>query len=304
MEIARTVATRSTCPRAGVGAVLTRERRILTTGYNGAPRGVPHCLDVGCPMVDGHCQRATHAEANAIVQGALHGVSLQARRPTARTSRARAARSCSSARASCASSTAMRIRTPSRRCCCAKPALSPSGFSRPGTQPDVNPYVVLAVAVIACATALFTTPYVRRLALNVGMLDATRRAPHARSAQAAHRRHRRLPRLRVRALRRDRLSHQDRAARASRSRARSLGTLHDVIGLIFGGTLILMVGIWDDVMGMAPRAKLVAQAVVAGISMLYGFIIAGPRRIRSIPGQRSICPRGCRSRSRSSGISG
>ena len=77
MEIARTVATRATCPRARVGAVLTREHRILTTGYNGAPRGVPHCLDVGCTMVDGHCLRATHAEANAIVQGALHGVSTQ-----------------------------------------------------------------------------------------------------------------------------------------------------------------------------------------------------------------------------------
>ena len=77
MEIARTVATRATCPRASVGAVLTRRKRILTTGYNGAPRGVPHCLDVGCTMVDGHCLRATHAEANAIVQGALHGVSLE-----------------------------------------------------------------------------------------------------------------------------------------------------------------------------------------------------------------------------------
>jgi len=77
MEIARTVATRATCPRASVGAVLTRERRILTTGYNGAPRGVSHCSDAGCIMVDGHCLRATHAEANAIVQGALHGVSLE-----------------------------------------------------------------------------------------------------------------------------------------------------------------------------------------------------------------------------------
>jgi dCMP deaminase len=76
MEIARTVATRATCPRARVGAVLTRERRILTTGYNGAPRGIAHCTDAGCIMVDGHCQRATHAEANAIVQGALHGVGL------------------------------------------------------------------------------------------------------------------------------------------------------------------------------------------------------------------------------------
>jgi dCMP deaminase len=77
MQIARTVATRATCPRASVGAVLTRQRRILTTGYNGAPRGVGHCSDVGCLMVDAHCQRATHAEANAIVQGALHGVSLE-----------------------------------------------------------------------------------------------------------------------------------------------------------------------------------------------------------------------------------
>jgi dCMP deaminase len=77
MEIARTVATRATCPRAMVGAVLTRERRILTTGYNGAPRGVAHCTDAGCMIADGHCLRATHAEANAIVQGALHGVSLQ-----------------------------------------------------------------------------------------------------------------------------------------------------------------------------------------------------------------------------------
>ncbi len=77
MEIARTVATRATCPRASVGAVLTRERRILTTGYNGAPRGVAHCTEAECLLVDGHCLRATHAEANAIVQGALHGVSLQ-----------------------------------------------------------------------------------------------------------------------------------------------------------------------------------------------------------------------------------
>ncbi|HEV7178477.1 MAG TPA: cytidine/deoxycytidylate deaminase family protein [Candidatus Baltobacteraceae bacterium] len=77
MQIAHTVATRSTCPRASVGAVLVREHRILTTGYNGAPRGVAHCTDVGCKVVDNHCVRATHAEANAIVQGALHGVELQ-----------------------------------------------------------------------------------------------------------------------------------------------------------------------------------------------------------------------------------
>lgn len=77
MEIARTVATRATCPRASVGAVLARQHRILTTGYNGAPRGAAHCTEAGCMIVDGHCLRATHAEANAIVQGALHGVSLE-----------------------------------------------------------------------------------------------------------------------------------------------------------------------------------------------------------------------------------
>jgi dCMP deaminase len=76
MEIARTVATRATCPRATVGCVLVREHRILTTGYNGAPRGVAHCSEIGCTIVNEHCVRATHAEANAIVQGALHGVSL------------------------------------------------------------------------------------------------------------------------------------------------------------------------------------------------------------------------------------
>jgi len=77
MQIAHTVATRATCPRASVGAVLVRDHRILTTGYNGAPRGVAHCTEAGCMLVNEHCQRATHAEANAIVQGALHGVGLQ-----------------------------------------------------------------------------------------------------------------------------------------------------------------------------------------------------------------------------------
>lgn len=76
MEIARTVASRATCPRAHVGAVVVFERRILTTGYNGSPPSTSHCTDMGCLMVDGHCLRATHAEANAIVQGAHHGVRL------------------------------------------------------------------------------------------------------------------------------------------------------------------------------------------------------------------------------------
>lgn len=76
MEIARTVATRATCPRASVGCVLTRGHRILTTGYNGAPRGVAHCTEVGCTLSNDHCLRATHAEANAVVQGALYGIAV------------------------------------------------------------------------------------------------------------------------------------------------------------------------------------------------------------------------------------
>jgi dCMP deaminase len=69
MEVARTVATRATCPRASVGAVLVREQRILTTGYNGAPRHVAHCTEVGCELSGGHCVRSTHAEANAVGGG-------------------------------------------------------------------------------------------------------------------------------------------------------------------------------------------------------------------------------------------
>ena len=77
MDIAFTVAQRSTCDRAHVGAVLVRDRRILTTGYNGAPAGLPHCYEVGHLMVDGHCMRTLHAEQNAIIQAALHGVSIE-----------------------------------------------------------------------------------------------------------------------------------------------------------------------------------------------------------------------------------
>lgn len=77
MELAHVVAKRSTCNRRSVGAVLVREKRILTTGYNGSPPGQPHCTDVGCLMVDNHCVRAIHAEQNAIIQAALHGIDLR-----------------------------------------------------------------------------------------------------------------------------------------------------------------------------------------------------------------------------------
>ena len=76
MNIAREVATRSTCSRKHVGAVIVRDKTILSTGYNGSIKGLPHCDDAGCDMVDGHCIRTSHAEANAIVQAAKNGVGI------------------------------------------------------------------------------------------------------------------------------------------------------------------------------------------------------------------------------------
>jgi len=85
IEIAKMVATRSTCLRRKTGAVIVREKRILTTGYNGAPSGIRHCDEAGClreslsiPSGERHelC-RGLHAEQNAILQAALHGVSLR-----------------------------------------------------------------------------------------------------------------------------------------------------------------------------------------------------------------------------------
>jgi len=76
MNIAREVATRSTCNRKHVGAVIVREKTILSTGYNGSIKGLPHCDEVGCEMIDGHCVRTTHAEANAIVQAAKNGIQI------------------------------------------------------------------------------------------------------------------------------------------------------------------------------------------------------------------------------------
>jgi len=69
------VAQRGTCDRAHVGAIIVKDKRILTTGYNGSPRGLAHCDEVGHLMIDGHCVRTLHAEQNAILQAALHGVS-------------------------------------------------------------------------------------------------------------------------------------------------------------------------------------------------------------------------------------
>ena len=85
MDIAFLVAQRSTCLRRKVGAIAVLDRRILATGYNGAPSGVPHCLEVGClrqqlgiPSGQRHeiC-RGIHAEQNVIIQAAVHGISLR-----------------------------------------------------------------------------------------------------------------------------------------------------------------------------------------------------------------------------------
>ena len=77
MNIAREVATRSTCDRKFVGAVVVRDRSILATGYNGSIRGLPHCDEEGHLMEDNHCVRTVHAEANAIVQAARNGVRIE-----------------------------------------------------------------------------------------------------------------------------------------------------------------------------------------------------------------------------------
>lgn len=76
MGIAQQAATRSTCPRKHVGAVIVRDRTVLSTGYNGSLRGLPHCEDSGCVMEDGHCITTVHAEANAILQAAKNGIAI------------------------------------------------------------------------------------------------------------------------------------------------------------------------------------------------------------------------------------
>ena len=76
MNIARQAATRSTCDRKFVGAVIVRDRTILSTGYNGSIRGMPHCDEVGHEIENDHCVATIHAEANAIIQAAKNGVNI------------------------------------------------------------------------------------------------------------------------------------------------------------------------------------------------------------------------------------
>lgn len=76
LSIAARVASRSTCDRLHVGCVVVRDRAILSTGYNGAPRGLAHCDDIGHLMIDESCKRTVHAETNAIAQAAMNGTAL------------------------------------------------------------------------------------------------------------------------------------------------------------------------------------------------------------------------------------
>ena len=85
MDIAHVAATRSNCSRRQVAAVLVRDRRIISTGYNGTPRGVKNCCDGGCPRCNSntpsgsnlHECLCSHAEENAIVQAAYHGIAVK-----------------------------------------------------------------------------------------------------------------------------------------------------------------------------------------------------------------------------------
>lgn len=85
LTITRMVAERSTCTRAKVGAIIVRNKSILATGYNGAPAGLPHCLEVGCEVYESknpdgeiveNCFRTIHAEINAIAQAARNGTTI------------------------------------------------------------------------------------------------------------------------------------------------------------------------------------------------------------------------------------
>jgi dCMP deaminase len=76
MSLAHAVATRATCDRKHVGAVIVKNNRVMATGFNGAVSGMRHCDEVGHDLEDGRCSRAVHAEINAICQAARYGVAL------------------------------------------------------------------------------------------------------------------------------------------------------------------------------------------------------------------------------------
>jgi len=73
MAITKIIASRSTCDRLYTGSVLVKDKRIISTGYNGSPAGLPHCNDVGHLLEEGHCVRTIHGEHNALLQAAIQG---------------------------------------------------------------------------------------------------------------------------------------------------------------------------------------------------------------------------------------
>jgi len=86
MSVAHLISQRATCKRAHIGAVIVRENNILATGYNGAPSGLPHCTDDNCIIytsthpdgtIEENCMNTIHAEMNAIIQAAKHGISIK-----------------------------------------------------------------------------------------------------------------------------------------------------------------------------------------------------------------------------------
>lgn len=76
-KIAEATAERSTCPRLSVGAVITKDNQIISTGYNGSVSGTEHCEDVGCFMLGNSCIRTVHAEQNAILTASKQGISVK-----------------------------------------------------------------------------------------------------------------------------------------------------------------------------------------------------------------------------------
>ena len=84
MEMAHLISTRSTCVRRRVGAVIVKDKRVLTTGYNGSPKGTMHCEELGCLRVQKNIPsgtmhelcRGVHAEQNAVIQAAYFGISI------------------------------------------------------------------------------------------------------------------------------------------------------------------------------------------------------------------------------------
>ncbi|QCK84090.1 competence protein ComE [Geobacillus kaustophilus NBRC 102445] len=76
LRMALLASERATCQRLKVGAVIVKNKNVLATGYNGSASGEVHCIDEGCLMRDGHCIRTIHAEQNALLQCAKHGVNV------------------------------------------------------------------------------------------------------------------------------------------------------------------------------------------------------------------------------------